>query len=532
MTDTQQTQSQIRPWLPAIIVAAAVLIAALVFHQQIIGWFGGGGPNATVEAGEFQTAGPFRVAVAIDPPQPRVGENQITIVVQDAEGKPVTGAEVQVVAVMPAMGTMPEMRETARIEEIGDGRYSGAIDLSMAGAWPLTVSIESPGGTARLTFDMSTQRAGLRPTGGATIADPDPNAIAYHTCPMHPSVKSKRPDECPLCGMDLEPVTHGELASGTIFVDAQRRQLIGVRTQPAEMRQLVKQVRALGIVTYDETRLTDVSLKYRGWIGEQQANYVGQKVEEGQPLMTIYSPELLTAQQEYLDALGTGRNERLLAAARTRLLLWDFGEQQIKELETRGSPGQYVPIFSPATGTVVEKNGVRGSAVEAASRVYRIADLSVVWIEAELYESEIPLIDLGHEVSVELSYLPGRQFTGKVSYIYPYLDEKTRRGRVRIEAENPEGLLKPDMYADVRFELPLGERLAVPEEAILYAGESNIVFLDLDEGKMRPQRIKTGLRAGDWVEVLEGIEPGDVVVTSGNFLIASESKLKTGIAKW
>lgn len=539
MTETTHKPSAVRRWLAAIAVVAGLLIGGLIFGERIIAWFGGAVPDAAAEVGDFQSAGALRVAVGIEPRQPVVGQNRITIVVRDAEGDPVPGAGVEAVAVMPAMGTMPEMRESATIEEKGGGRYVGEIGLSMAGGWPLTVTVQSPeGATARLTFDMSTQRPGLRPTGGGAKADPQaiptlsPDGVAYHTCSMHPSVKSKTPGTCPLCSMDLEPVTHAELQSGVIFVDAQRRQVIGVRTEYVQNRALTKSIRAPGVVTYDQTRLTDVSLKYRGWVGELHADYVGKAVVEGRPLLTIYSPELFTAQQEYLDAATAGRNERLREATRTRLLLWDFTAEQIDELERRGTPQQYVPVFSPVTGTVIEKNAVRGSAIEPAARVYRIADLSRVWIEAELYDAEIPLVSVGQEVGVELSYLPGRPLAGTVSYIYPYLDAKTRRGRARIEADNPNGLLKPDMYVGVRIEVPLGERLAVPEEAILYGGESRIVFLDLGEGKLRPQRITTGTRAGDLVEVVEGLSEGDVVVTSGNFLIASESKLKAGIEKW
>ena len=359
---------------------------------------------------------------------------------------------------------------------------------------------------------------------------------------MHPSVKPKDPGTCPICKMDLTAVTHEEVNSGVIFVDARRRQLIGVRTATVMEQNLVKTIRAKGVVTYDETRLKDVNLKFRGWVGELYADYTGKHVKEGEPLFTIYSPELFSAEQEYLDGLasqkGTQRSGRLLESARNRLLLWDLKESQLEELSRSGKPLQYVPILSPATGTVIHKMVVSGSAVDAGSMVYRIADLSVLWVEAELYQSEVPLVEAGQAATVSVSYLPGENFTAKVSYVYPYLDPKTRRGRVRLEDKNPDGALKPEMFANVYLEIPLGKKLAVPEEAVLYGGENNVVFLDLGEGRMRPQRVKLGARATatglgmDLVEVLEGLQTGDTVVTSGNFLVASESKIKSGIDKW
>jgi Cu(I)/Ag(I) efflux system membrane fusion protein len=342
--------------------------------------------------------------------------------------------------------------------------------------------------------------------------------------------------------MDLTPVTQEEVQSGVIFVDAQRRQLIGVRTTTVMMQNLDKTIRAVGIIAYDETRLTDVTLKFRGWIGELFADYTGKHVQQGEPLFTIYSPELLSAQQEYLDSLAAtdlpGRTTRVAEASRDRLLLWDLSQKQLEELAQHSKPLQYLPMLSPATGTIIHKMVVKGSAVEPGKLIYRIADLSNVWIEAELYEDEIPLVQVGQSVNVSVAYLPGRQFEGTVSYIYPYLNGKTRRGRVRLEVSNEDGLLRPDMFADVFITVPLGSRLVVPEEAILYGGENNVVFLDLGEGRIRPQRVTLGLRAAhhglgtDLVEVIAGLAPGDVVVTSGNFLIASESKLKAGIEKW
>ena len=371
-------------------------------------------------------------------------------------------------------------------------------------------------------------------------APPDPGApsdVAYYTCSMHPSVRSDTPGTCPICAMDLTPVSREEIETGTILVDARRRQLIGVKTGVARRQTLVQTIQTVGQVRYDETRLADVSLKFRGWIGEIFADYTGKFVEAGTPLFTIYSPELLSAQDEYLESLHQSRHnpERgsaLLEAARSRLLLWDLKQPQLEALTERNRPAEYVPILSPLSGTIIVKNAVKGSAVSPGQLLYRIADLSAVWIEAQIYEYEVPLAKVGQTAEISLSYLPDRRFRAKVSYIYPYLDAGSRTARIRIEAPNPHGALKPEMYANVEIQVPLGERLVVPEESVLYAGETRLVFLDRGDGRVEPRKITTGLRNRDLVEVLDGLEEGDVVVTSANFLIAAESKIKAGVGKW
>lgn len=368
------------------------------------------------------------------------------------------------------------------------------------------------------------------------------NAVAFWTCPMHPSVRAKDKGACPICKMDLTPVTFEEVRSGVILVDAKRRQTIGLTTAKVAEQSLHKTIRAVGIVTYDETRLTDVTLKYDGWIGDLYADATGKHVTRGEPLLTIYSPDLYTAQQEYLDALGAGgapaRSSRVTEAARERLLLWDVTLRQVDELARRGTPQQYLPVLAPADGTIIRKVAVKGGAVRQGEVIYRLADLSRLWIEAELFEDEAPLVQPGMRADIDVSYLPGKSFQGEVAFAYPYLDPQTRRGRIRIELPNERNLLRPDMYVTVRFSLPIGTKLAIPEKAVVYGGENNVVFLDIGEGRLRPQRVKLGLRAAaadlgdDLIEVVEGLKPGDTIVTSGNFLIASESKLKSGIEKW
>ena len=346
--------------------------------------------------------------------------------------------------------------------------------------------------------------------------------------------------------MDLVPVTREEVETGTVVVDVGRRQLIGVKTAPVVRKNLVLDIRAVGWVTYAENRLTDITLKYKGWVGKVLADYTGIKVQKDHPLFTIYSPELLSAQQEFLEAsrqrtrVGEGRNHTLLETARRRLRLWDFTELQIADLAERGEPAEYVPILSPVTGTVIQKHVVDGSAVEPGMLLYRIADLSTVWVAADIYEADIPLVQVDQAARISLSYLPGETLSATVSYVYPYLEKASRTARIRLEVPNPSGTLKPEMYVNVELQIPQGEQLMVPEGAVVMSGKTDLVFIDrghgwpalLAPGRLQPQKVRLGRKGADGFVVLDGLREGDIVVTSGNFLIAAESKLKAGVDKW
>lgn len=458
-----------------------------------------GGQRANSGAQEY-TAGPYRFAVELKPTAPIVGENTLIVRLKDKDGQPLSEASIRAVAEMPAMGAMPAMRAPAEMRETTPGVYVGTFEPSMEGAWPLSLTLQASDLPARtVSFDMATGRPGLHPSAGIDAGG----------------------------GM-------GESTpAGTINVDAKRRQMIGLTTGTAEPRALTRTIRAVGRVVYDETQLADVSLKYEAWVGTVKADYVGKQVEKGEVLFTVYSPDLFAAQQEYLEtSRRTGGGGDLLAAARQRLAFWDVSDAFIREITRRGEPQKYVPIRSPRSGVVVEKNLVEGTAHRGGMTLMRIADLSQVWIEADVYEADLPLVERGMPATVTLPYLPGTVLEGAVEYIYPYLHGKTRTARVRIAFPNTGGVLKPDMYAEVKLMAPLGERLAVPEEAVLIAGEHRFVFEDLGGGQLAPRRVHTGFRADGFVEIREGLEPGDRVVTSGNFLIASESRLKAGLEQW
>jgi len=458
-------------------------------------------------------SGPFEVGVATVPSTPRVGENDLIVKVRLPGGAPASNAEVSAYAEMSAMGSMPAMRAPADLVATTGGRFEGAVDLRMRGAWPLTVTIaDAVHGNAAMSFDLATDRPGLRiSTGGTPLGTTADQQYAQSSA----AAGSQR---------------------GTITVDSRRRQLIGLETETVTHHDLVKIVRAIGNVSYDQRLLTKISLKYDAWIGELDADFVGVQVTRGQRLFSIYSPDLLAAQQEYLEARKRlsrrSSDDSLLNAARQRLKLWDLSDREISALEERGSPREYVPFYSPANGTVVAKHIDSGSAAKTGQTLLRIADLSQVWVEAELYEAELDLIREGMNATVNLSYLPGRSLDAVVDYIYPYLDKTSRTGRIRLTLDNGDGVLKPDMYAEVTLKAGIGHRLAVPEDAVLFAGNSRVVFVDLGGGRLKPVTIKTGQHAGGMIEVTEGLSLGDVIVTSGNFLIAAETKLKAGIDQW
>lgn len=363
--------------------------------------------------------------------------------------------------------------------------------------------------------------------------------IAYYTCPMHPSVKQSGPGNCPICGMTLTPVTKSEVETGTIVVDEGRRQRIGVKIGAATKQNIKLQIKSVGEVKYDETRLSDVNLRMSGWVQRLQVNQMGQRVARGQTLFTLYSPELYAAQLEHLAAFkreGEAGGTSLLAgfaqSSRQRLRLLGMTEGQISELEKRGEAQEHVPIPAPSSGVVIEKNVVEGARVDAGMLVYRIADLSRVWIDAEVFEADLPHVSVGQPATIELPYLPGQSYEGKVDFIYPELQAKTRTGRVRVVLKNQDLTLKPDMYANVTLEVDLGERLAVPESAIVYTGPRRLVFVDLGEGKLRPQEVKLGVHSDGLYEVAEGLAEGDQVVVSGNFLIAAESRIRSAAQYW
>ncbi len=332
-----------------------------------------------------------------------------------------------------------------------------------------------------------------------------------------------------------------EEAAITITLSDEKRQLIGVRTAAASYRSLDRQVRTVGKVDVDETRLAFVNTKISGWVERLYVDYTGREVKKGEPLLSVYSPELVSAQEEYLLALKASRSVvpsrfgeiaesqvSLLESAKRRLLLWDIAPEQIAELEKSGVPRTEMTIYSPIDGIVMEKMVLEGGYIMPGMNLYKIADLTSVWVIGDIYEYEAPLVKIGQNARVSLAYFPGEAFDARVSYIYPTLDPMTRTIKVRLEVKNPELKLKPEMFADVIIMTSPGGRLTIPKEAVLDSGLRRIVYVEKKPGVYEMREVELGLRGDTYVEVLSGVRKGERVVTSGNFLIDSESQLRAG----
>jgi RND family efflux transporter MFP subunit len=368
--------------------------------------------------------------------------------------------------------------------------------------------------------------------------------IAYYKDPMHPWYTSDKPGKAPDCGMDLVPVYEGDSDTKGIRIDPATVQNMGVKTEIAENRKLNKSIRAAGKVDYDETRVYSVTTKIMGYVEQLYVDYTGKTVHKGEVLMDLYSPELVTTQQEYLQAIHYQKElekssveearkgaEELVQSAKRRLLYWDIPEGEIKALEERGTPKKTMTIVSPVDGIVMEKMVLKGQNVMAGMTLYKIADLSTVWILADVYQFELPWLKVGQPAEVELSYLPGKAFRGTVSYIFPYLNMETKTVQVRIQAVNTPSLeFKPEMYVTVTLSSPLKiTAVTVSDQAIIRSGERNIVVVALGGGYFDPRDVTLGITADGYTQVLEGIRAGENIVTSSQFLIDSESNLKAAV---
>jgi Cu(I)/Ag(I) efflux system membrane fusion protein/cobalt-zinc-cadmium efflux system membrane fusion protein len=333
-----------------------------------------------------------------------------------------------------------------------------------------------------------------------------------------------------------------ETARGAVSLDLRRQQLIGVQTVPVTRTVIAPLVRAVGVVRSDETRLADINVKVEGWIRELHVDYTGRLVQKGEPLFTLYSPELLTTQHEYLLALKSRdqlrqsqiedvreRAERLVEAARQRLTLWDLPLEQIQGIEETREPLAAVTFRSPVSGFVIEKQALQGMHVDAGQTLYRIADLSVVWVEADVYESELPSIRTGGAATVTLDAYPGQTFGGRVIFVYPTVEERTRTVKVRIQLGNRGYRLKPGMYANVELRGASTTGLAVPTNALLDAGTEQVVFVAEGDGYFTPRRVRVGRRLADTVEVLSGLKEGEQVATGATFFLDSESQLRAAL---
>lgn len=334
--------------------------------------------------------------------------------------------------------------------------------------------------------------------------------------------------------------TTEEMPATAFRISPEKQQLIGVQYGAVEYQSISKSLRAVGRVAFDETKITRINPKVEGWIEEVYVDFTGKLVQKGQPLLTIYSPDLVQTQQEYLLAIKGRRqlgespfgevvnfSDSLIESARRRLELWDITDEQIKDLEKRGTPTKTMTLYAPANGFVTTRNAFPKQRVMPDTELYSLADLSTVWVVADIYEFEAADIRLDQPATVTLSSYPGREFRGKITYIYPQVESTTRTLKVRIELNNKGFLLKPDMYADVVLNTNYGRRLVVPQEAVMDAGSEQLVYVALHDGYFEPRKVQLGQKVDNKYVVLAGLSDGERVVTSGNFLVDSESRLQS-----
>jgi RND family efflux transporter MFP subunit len=382
-------------------------------------------------------------------------------------------------------------------------------------------------------------------TSDGTATQGQPGGVTLYQSGMHPWIITTEPGNCPICGMKLEPIDPRKL-TGELAIDPRITQSMGVRVEPVVTGPLVKTIRTVGTVDYDETRVRDVNTKVAGWIEKVHVDFEGTAVTRGDPLFDLYSPQLYVAQDQYLLALRNqaklGENalpeiaadtRRMVESSRTQLELFDVPGPLLERIAETGLPQKTITFPSPHTGVVTVKHANEGMRLDPNMLVYRIADLSKVWVQVALYESDLPFVELGQKAVMTLPYIPGQPFEGQVIYRYPYLDEGTRQVRIRLEFDNEAGLLMPGMYANVELRGTLAAQTTLaPRSAVIDTGQRQVAFVSKGEGRFEPRDVMLGPQTGDgMVQVLDGLRPGEMVVTSGQFLLDSESKVREALAK-
>lgn len=366
---------------------------------------------------------------------------------------------------------------------------------------------------------------------GQSAATTGTSEVAYYTCPMHPSIQQPGPGSCPICGMTLTPVTHAELATGAVRVDAQRRGQFGIELEAAAVRHMGSSLQVPAVVGWDPDGLSDVTVRASGWV-KQVNGAPGESVRSGQVLFTLFSPELVAAQDDLLRATTAAADGDASAAARrdaARLRLTRLGlaGSEIDAIVREGHTTEEVPVRAPHGGIVLDRTVVEGGMVSPGQTLYRLGDLSTVWVEGAVPEDQVGALAAGQAVDVSATGLDA-PLRGTVERVLSQVDATTRTARVRVTVRNPDGKLRPDQWATLRVDIDGGDHLSVPESAILYTGPRRVVFVDTGDDLLAPRDVVTGMKSDGYVEILDGLAPGELVVRAGNFLVAADSRLKKG----
>jgi len=364
-----------------------------------------------------------------------------------------------------------------------------------------------------------------------TVAAEGEKEILYWVAPMDANYQRDKPGKSPM-GMDLVPVYANASGDGSnVTIAPEVIQNLGVRTATVERSRLWRAIDTVGYVEYDETKVSHIHLRTKGWIEQLAAHSEGERISKGELLLALYSPDLVNAQEEFVQALASG-NTTLTRASRARLVALGIPADQVRQLEKTRKVQQNIAIYSPQDGVVSKLMVRHGMYVTPKNQVMSLADLSSVWLIAEVFESQADWVKVGQSAEVSLAFLPGRIWEGSVEYIYPSLDPKTRTLKARLRFDNPDEALKPNMYANVKiFGGPRENIIVIPVEALIRTGRESRVVIALGEGKFASRTVTAGIESGDWVEIIAGLEPGEEVVTSGQFLIDSEASLKASMTR-
>ncbi len=465
----------------------------------------------------------LRLSLAIHPDPPTTGDNQLDVSAADSAGHPVDGAKVSLAYDMPAMGAMPEMKGTGTTAALGQGRYRITYPLPMDGEWAVTVTVAANGHAPAIErLKVATQRKGFVLEGQSSGKATTPGMAGMPGMPGNPSASGEQ--TTPGTGQAIE-------------VPPARQQLIGVTYATVAPHDFTLTLRAAGRVAVDERHESDVTLLFEAYVRRLFVAETGKAVRFGQPLAVVYSPAVLSAEEELLqarhaEAAHLPGSKQLVSAALDRLRFWRIPSAQIAEVEKRGRADGMVTIVSPASGVVLEKDVVEGTHDPAGTTLYRIGNLGKIWVESELYELDAPYARVGEEARVSFPMLGSRSILARITFIAPTLDPKTRTLEARLELMNPSLALKPGMYADVEVAVPLGNRLGVPDSALLYSGEHRYAFLARGDGRFLPVEVRIGTQAGGFDEVRSGLAAGDKVALGANFLLGSDAQLSEALPRW